>query len=279
MRDAFNKREWTINDEGQVVSVNLGYDYCAEHEWGIAGLARLFGIPDQGEGVEARQMTRGEDRVLFHKSTATPKPSRNSKKKESAAQPVPLAILMTTNSYASPQEQLADALGRVWLDSGALDAVAARGESLQTAWDERGFRIIALGAKGVEYAEQLHQAFLAKDVCLSQGGALSPFERAGLCLSVASRVPQTVRDAVLAADRDHAALLAAAKATGIEKALEAAGKRYYALSPRWTDATKSEVSFWLNPAEQRQYEAGWYSAEQLREWIEDKGPVVSRRPS
>jgi hypothetical protein len=77
-------------------------------------------------------------------------------------------------------------------------------------------------------------------------------------------------------DEDAYNLKNAAKATGIEDYLKAKWRRWFALSPRWANEEKTEVKFWLNPMDQHIYEAGWYSVEQLMEWVEDRGPVMKK---
>src|SRR5690606_18676756 len=66
---------------------------------------------------------------------------------------------------------------------------------------------------------------------------------------------------------------AAAKLTIVDE-LRAAGKHYYALTPRWKDEQESEVVFWLNPADQQDYRCGQYTVEELRQWIRNECPII-----
>jgi hypothetical protein len=78
-------------------------------------------------------------------------------------------------------------------------------------------------------------------------------------------------------DRDQLEIKKSAFETGIHKKLKEADKKYFALSPRWKDKDKKEVVFWLNPYDQQNNNFGWYSAKDLEEWIEGKGPVPKNK--
>lgn len=49
----------------------LGYDYCAEHEWGINDLKRICGIPEGNKnnmGVRCRTITKAPN-IIFKEET------------------------------------------------------------------------------------------------------------------------------------------------------------------------------------------------------------------
>ena len=63
MRQAFNDYAIIVDDknDNQFLGIALGYDYCAEHEWGIKGIKRDFGIPEPSKkkmGVKSRTITK-----------------------------------------------------------------------------------------------------------------------------------------------------------------------------------------------------------------------------
>lgn len=66
-------------------------------------------------------------------------------------------------------------------------------------------------------------------------------------------------------------------ATGVEAKLKAAGKRWYALSPRRFD--DGRLMAWLNPMEQHEYNYGWFSIADLEMWAQGKGPVIKKAAS
>src|SRR3546814_19195425 len=82
-----------------------------------------------------------------------------------------------------------------------------------------------------------------------------------------------------------------AEATGIKEKIDAlpvhygslAMKRYFALCPKWTSpgliegrTTAHPVIFFLNPAQQDKNNHGWYTVEELEQWLDGKGPVPTR---
>lgn len=44
MRKAYNDYG-TIVIDNKFIGISLGYDFCAEHEWGIDGIKSRFAIP------------------------------------------------------------------------------------------------------------------------------------------------------------------------------------------------------------------------------------------
>ena len=104
-------------------------------------------------------------------------------------------------------------------------------------------------------------------------------------LAVVSRLPKEIVDSMEAQSRDAEALKKAADKTGIVKRLEKAKESrprasgwtrpfsYYALSPRWTDDTKKSVVFWLNPMDQENNSSGWFTVQDLDDWIAGKGKI------
>ena len=76
------------------------------------------------------------------------------------------------------------------------------------------------------------------------------------------------------ADKDVLELYSKAIETGIYEKLEAAGKRFFALSPK---ILKDGLRFWLNPYDQHIYNSGWYSVKDLEEWIDNKGKIIKHK--
>jgi hypothetical protein len=112
-------------------------------------------------------------------------------------------------------------------------------------------------------------------------------------------LPKETLDQLVAMDKDAEALKKAAKKTGIVQKIDKINKTaqdaekkksgrpysfgndpngYFALSPRWAfdnekDKTKHPVMFWLNPQNQKDNNFGWYTVEELDQWINGEGPV------
>jgi len=52
------------------------------------------------------------------------------------------------------------------------------------------------------------------------------------------------------------------------------GKQWRSLERwQWMDG---QIRFWLNPTDQVQYQAGWYTIDELFQWSRNQGPVLVR---
>ncbi len=59
----------------------------------------------------------------------------------------------------------------------------------------------------------------------------------------------------------------------VKQTLRDQGKEWRSLERwQWVDG---EVRFWLNPADQRRYNMGWFSIDELIQWAHDMGPVLA----
>lgn len=127
------------------------------------------------------------------------------------------------------------------------------------------------------FLKRLHQAFLDKDVAIWLGGS-GPFQNAGLCIGITSLIPNEGKKTMAAADLDNIDLQEAADKTNIIARLKAAKCTFYACSPRWASekerkSTKYSMVFWLNPIDQKDNNYGWFTVEELEQWIRGVGPI------
>ena len=260
MRSTYRNAVWVDND-GEFLGINLGADFCAEHEWGIKELKRQFGIDSDKMGIEKRAITKlVEDNFLL-----------DTKGKYGT-----LIFARSINYYVDKEDQRKDLFKR-WLPSHLLK----QGETEITgAWDEGSFGIRVIGKENKAKLMELHKAIYNKDAIIMLGKfSDNPFENAGLMILIKSKLPKSFTDAAMEADLDSKKLQEADLATGIKAKLEKAGKRWMALSPRWiADARKANskhpVQYWLNPFDQQNNEYGWYTVEELELWAQDKGPII-----
>lgn len=248
---ASNNAAWLVVDD-KLLGLHLGADYVAEHEWGIAGIRKGFGIdhPSTVKGLDARKVTIVPDENLRLSDDRT------------------RLVYSETWQY-----------GGNHFASKELEFQRSSPD-LACAWGERSFGIRVQGARYKLHLLDLFAAFLQKDIAIWLGGRLGLLANAGLNIMIARRVPEEDRKRMLAADVDNEALRQAAAATGIEAKLKAAGEkhRFFALSPRWRHEneprrTKHKVMFWLNPYDQQNNDAGWYTVEELEAWLIGRGPV------
>jgi hypothetical protein len=282
MRTAYYNQSILRDDDGRFFGLNLGHDYCFEHEDGIAGIEGILGVPGAGNGlgIGARQQSKvpSTENVLYTCGRSVY--STEGRKRRT----LPWAVLLVASGTYEVQfsRKNAEKPARRFRDLAAIESLGNscaewKALGLDAAWGRNGFRVRAVGKVSCEMLARLHAALMAGALCVSLSGSANPFAGSGLCLTVASLVPEELKAAVLAADEDHARLVAAAKASGVEAALEAAGREYYALMPGWADSGRVTVWFFLNPREQSLYNHGWFSAQDLFAWAKGEGPVVKAR--
>lgn len=243
---------WIEND-GLFMGVCLGADFTAEHEWGIDKLRCVFGIPSAAEvkakrmiGEKARKVTTVPESLFFHKD-------------KDCAWLIAFNIVTWKLRNKETSKLLENYAGEL------------RDNPLGTAWDEGSFGVRSSDVKKVE---ALRDAFHRRDIILTFRSSLPVFENPGLCLVISSTVPAQFIKQMEDGDRDGFALQDAAKKTGIHDVLEKAGRRYYALSPRWKDKPDGDVVFWLNPMDQHIHNHGWYPVADLQAWANGTGPVM-----
>lgn len=257
MRRTMQEQQILRNEDDQtLMGLLLGYDYCAEHEWGIKGLERTFGIPGVSPdlvGLPARTITKVPPEYLI----------RTDKK----AKTITLAPVRTWNDdvplvnreYVAERE-----LGQIY----GNDPFAA-------AWNEKQFGV-RMRLADSEILTQIHTALQNCDLAIFRMAKSGPFGGSGLALVIPSRVPDVHLKTMADGDLDQLALKAAVEATGILQRLKEAGCEYFACSPRWADNTKTEINFWLNPMGQDRHNYGWMTVADLDDWIQGKGKVVKQ---
>jgi hypothetical protein len=258
MRRAFNSSIWRAED-GSLIALNLGADYCAEHEWGISGILQKFGIKQDKLGIAGRTITKGGDSII---TTSENVDSWSREKKTDRAAKQVYGI-----TFALPYSSGNDFS---WLIKGAY--WEPEKTEMLAYWSDSRFLALLENENEVRLVQE---AFINNDIAFWIGGG-GPFQNGGLCIALVSKLPEDFKQSMLDADNDTIVLKKAAKATGIEKILEKADCKYYALSPRWKDEDKKEVKFWLNPQEQDKYQYGWYSVNELKQWTKGEGPIVEK---
>ena len=261
MRQGFGG-EFLYNEKGEFAGINLGFDYCAEHEWGISPLNARLGISDNPniEGFERRRVTAGESACGGYVSVD----------KEEY-----FYIYSANIKHLLPEEK--NNLGntmRALLTHIPIGVITEYG--FASFWDETGFQIV-LNKDFANFGEKLLNAIRTNDVLLYLSGGKNPFGGHGLQIVILSKMDSDYLEDMRKKDADKNRLLACADATGIVDVLKKAGKGFYALCPRWADDRKKSVVFWLNPMRQDCYNYGWYTVHELRLWAKEKGPVVKKR--
>lgn len=262
MRRAY--RDNSIIVENDVFyGVSLGWDFCAEHEWGIKGMRRTFGLDNNKMGIEARTITKGE--VLFKEDKD-------------------LCVLTSRKPYSLKEKYTAK-------DIIAHD-ISGMYNDFETAWSEDNFCIATKDKNQFKYLNELNEAFKNKNIVIAFiKSDLPVFANSSLCVLIADRIPQEAKDQMYNADKSAVDLVAYEKEIGVTELKEKTrgngyqGEKYYmACSPRWIDyedaenreqlkqklGTKYDIRFWVNYSDDDN-NYGWYNAEDIIKWLSTPG--------
>jgi len=146
-------------------------------------------------------------------------------------------------------------------------------EEISGAWNEREF-VIVVNNSYQDFLRQLYDSFRKKDVAVWVGGG-NVFGGQALAITIASLIPAQQAQQLGNIIRNNAKLELATRKSKIRDVLKQAGKGYYALSPAWRDQVEGGgLMFFLNPMNQKKYDHGWFSIEELQAWCRDEGPIV-----
>lgn len=268
MRLTYNS-EWMDDYRGNIIGVNLGADYCAEHEWGITKLQDILGIVNNPSifGIEKRIINNFSG-VLFEGNR----------------------LIIDSEWKLEWYREKKNSYSNIKCLNNKLTAYWD-GESLAIAvpdFDKDKLKLIA-------------DAIYNRDCAIWRGGG-GIFENPGLCLGIVSRIPQEYKSRMFESDQDAWKLSQTSEATGIKSKIDKynddwrksreveTGSRcfesprcgYYALSPAWNiqnRKTKYKVIYWLNPYHQDTNNYGWYTVEELEKWILGEGPIPKKETS
>lgn len=178
MRRAYKGACLLMNGE-VFYGVSLGWDFCAEHEWGVRKIYEAFGIPNVSKdavGADARTITEVPEKVLrFFKDIDG----------------VDYLIFSQMFLWMKEVELVKERL------DGAIDSRRTIDGELATAWDEGEFGVRTPTGGGLE---ELYEAFLKKDLMIYLAPRGNPFANRSLVVAIRSRVPKEILDAIRMAD-------------------------------------------------------------------------------
>lgn len=275
MRKGFNNEIYK-NEAGEFSGINLGSDFTSEHEWGIKDTQKAFGIDG-----ELRK-----NNIALKRTTITKIPTGYSGLAFSKNTKGDKAILV----FSSGLHYIEGELTLDKLLESFERGLSGSGDAMSTAWSDGDFGIVVRTSEQAEMLSDLYQAFLVKDVSIWVGGS-GPFKNGGLQIAINSKIDPENISVMEESDLDQLALIKASDKTGIIKRLKAkqatAPDRtwekpcgYYACSPSWMPESgnlkkesKHPVHYFLNPQQQKENNHGWYTVEELDQWIKGKGPI------
>jgi len=252
MKIGLFNRKW-IECDGEFVGVSLGLDYAAEHECGIKDIRSDFGITKST--IEKRMLGIKTIEVpLFGVAIRT-----IHKNPTSFFEKDGMYIL----GYTGGNPEFLKSLFKT-----EKTRLKMSKEGFVGLWDSRSF---ALVSKDKDRMEALRDAFAENNMAIFLGTSEALNSGDGLNLCIVSKMPRKVLNDMDESDRKAHQLRIDVDKLGIEDRLLKAKKRYYALSPT---RRGDRIKFWLNPCEHQLYNYGWYTVEELDQWIANEGPVM-----
>lgn len=279
MRRGYNS-ELIKDDNGKLIGVNLGSDFCAEHEWGIDSIKNAFGVSvDSNErpfaawwkalfkkekevfGLQKRTITKSPEIVVGEVTVSL----RDYRVKGSKAKKYKVYFLGYKKSFyhSTPlSEYFAQKVSK------EIYSISEE-ENVWGWWSEDDFLVASTDKDAIS---ELEEAFKNLDLTISIGGG-HVFKNGGLHFMIKSRIEAEYAQEVYDMDVDKFNLKKAAVDTGIYEKLDKANRKFYALSPRWKDDNKTEVVFWLNPEDQSNNNACWCTIQDLEDWIKGEGKI------
>lgn len=251
MRNSYNGK-FIFGDDG-LIGINLGADYCTEHERGLKNIKYILGINSENEfGVERRRATKVNYLNWFENNKY---------------------IGFTLFNFYSEENRLA------WLPRDGF-RYSDEEKSFYAGWSDGGFHIITDKPtkknkieKTVERVKKIFEALQSINVVVWLGGG-GVFENAGLCIGIADKMPKDIFDMWYKVDKERNDVKVAFENTGIEKFLKDAGKKWFALSPSMVNG---QLKVWLNPYEQQKYNCGYFTIDELKLWAKDDGPIMMNK--
>ena len=259
MRRAFHDGGFFYSEDGSVWAVALGFDFTAEHEWGVKDIHSDFGVgAGASRGIESRRMTIVPEGLSFYRARDGGE-----------------ALLSYLIGGFGGEVQKASSL-RNHSELKFYNALFHREpeprDDFVAAWDSGYFGIHVRGTENVAALKAMYEGFKRKEIVFGMSPAKG-WLGSGLLFALESAFDDEEKAAILEKDKSHERLLKAFAASGIEKTLRQADCGYYALKPTWADEDESEIRFWLNPSQQQENNSGWFSLIDLEAWVKGEGPI------
>lgn len=266
MRRAYNNVH-LIKEDNTFYGVSLGYDFCAEHEWGTEKMKNKFGIEQTKMGVDGRSITNGD--VMFMNNgdicvITSRKPWFRWEKPKENISITDLLPYELQNMY----------------------------NDVECAWDNEDFCIATKNKSLFGYMEDLNDAFKNKNIVISFIKSEIPaFANSSLSILIKDKLPKSITDSMYNVDKAAFDLIEYEKKIGVTKLKEKTrgngrkGDKYFmACSPRWIDYedaknrekrkkemdTKFDIMFWVNYSDDDD-NYGWYKAEDIIKWLSTPG--------
>lgn len=251
------------DEKGNISCISLGWDFTAEHEWGIDSLKRKFGIDFQHFSSKDLSKINFFNRIFAKRKINFAAKKSNSVpeiQKGSFLEDRKTWYYITTLYSYKEKTNFKEKYGHY------LHQCKRTDKKIIGYWNESDFLMLTTEKAAYDYVAD---AIKNKQLVLTLSGSENPFSNAGLCLIDYRNIPAEKIKKFDAESEEIFDKNAKAADTGIYQLLEESGKKFTSLSYK-----ASIDKFWLNPFPQDKYSAGWYSLEELKLWAKNEGPVL-----
>lgn len=257
--------------EGQIIlakdktflGICLGWDYTAEHEWGIKKMTQGFKCNLKKFGFDSTKIHDYNDLRVYRNNDA-------------------VIFTNVTERDLSPADISREA--HLQKDDTGIEFYAC--------WDETYFAVafVTIPEAAAHYIEELEKAITKKDLCLAFKSSKNPFARSGLCFNVYSHISKKIKKDCAEADRDerdvnddfakHPTILRL-NAKRSEWRTNHSGHRTpwdaICLKPESRKGKKDFV-MWLNPGHQQHLFWGRVTMKDVENWIDGKvGTIIKSK--
>lgn len=256
------------NDAGEIYAINLGSDFCSEHEHGVERIYNLMGCKTDAIGIDRYK-------------------SKNSSLKNVLSFRVNYVFYILFGGYWGWNNLTTTELKEEFKKryrKGSRELSLYGDELFGGAWSDNDFGIAVSINENEAYPFALKLSKAIEDgdfsVWFSGEGGNNPFVRPGLVIGITSMVPKEIQDYMAECHIEEKRINDADEATGIKILLKEKGKKYFAckvdwLKERFTVAngekkiSKYPVIYFLNPWDQEDNNCGWFTVEELTDWAND----------
>jgi hypothetical protein len=264
MRQSYQNIEW-IKSGKEILGINLGFDFCSEHEWGIKDLQRILEIPKLDEnnaGYDSRKINSNKNIFTWEKSFTSNKVKKT------------WYFVLCSSLYRELDSYKEDFLKKM-----KYHASYIKHAEIYSEWSESGFFFSTTNKEGYEVIKKATENMT---LCIGSGISKNPFSRGGLVLIDMANLDEESKQELKEKDIDALKLTKCSEdiLKGLQPKLDAAQKTYYALSPSWKEdnqKTKYDVVYWLNPRNQQENNYGWFTVEDLELWANNEGPIIKSK--
>ena len=234
--------------------VNIGYllpgSYFTEQERGIRSLLESFGIAQGHNYVEDRKIKK-DATITFA--------ARQNKTKN---------LYITTKTSPEDKKYVK-----------TCTAFIPRNDEFSACWDDRNFAIRGIGESGCKAIKELKAHMENNNIAIWMASSGNLFSNSGIFIGFYDKLPEDFIKEINQNIDEIKSVKSLSDNIGIIQKIDSSDKSYYALSPRMANIdelnrTEHPIVYWLNPIHQNAYNYGWFTVEELEQWIDDKGPII-----